>query len=320
MNWKSSYSVLFMLFILAACNDSKEHKVDVTTQTATIPFNTQHLIEVNDFSKLYTADTFKVVHFGTPKEFSDGHIPGAVNIWRTHIEDTTYPYGGMMANKKQLESLFSSLGIGNNHTLLVYDAVASCDAARLWWVLKNYGFNKVKILNGGIQAWKASGGVVTQNISPVVPSSFELPKVAPMLLIAKHDYVLKTLETNNPTVLIDARTQEEFTGVRQKKGATTAGRVPNSHWINWTTCVNFDGDKKFKSLTELATIYRDLIPNKDQEIITYCHTGVRSAHTTFVLTELLGYTNVKNYDGSWTEWSFLKDYPKQKDSITSILN
>ena len=128
------------------------------------------------------------------------------------------------------------------------------------------------------------------------------------------------LSGDTPPLLIDTRSPDEYSGKRQKSGAATAGRIPNSHAINWTNCVNYNSDKKFKSVNQLRTIYQEIIPNKDTQIIAYCHTGVRSAHTIFVLKELLGYSHVKNYDGSWTEWSYFNDTPKAQDSITTIFN
>jgi len=104
------------------------------------------------------------------------------------------------------------------------------------------------------------------------------------------------------------------------QGAERSGRIPQSHHIDWMGAIDKTNAHKFKSIDELKYIYAPLIAVKDTPVITYCHTGVRSAHTTFVLTQLLGYTNVKNYDGSWSEWSYYENLPIEKDSISTVLN
>ena len=225
----------------------------------------------------------------------------------------------MMCSKNQLEELFSQKGISSSDTIIVYDNVASCDAARLWWVLENYGFNNLKILNGGLTAWNEAGGALTTEPTIAERTEFKLPDRAPMSLYVSKEQMLSLVNGNNPPLILDTLTTNEYTGVQQKSGAKTAGRIPGSLLMDWANCVNYSGDKKFKEIEELKEIYSRIIPEKDQAIVAYCHSGVRSAHTTFVLTQLLGYKNVKNYDGSWTEWSNFENYPKEKDSITTIL-
>ena len=104
----------------------------------------------------------------------------------------------------------------------------------------------------------------------------------------------------------------------KKKGAAKGGRIPKSVHIDWAEAFNYSGDKRIKPVEELKIIYNKLNIKKNDPIIVYCHSGVRSAHTTFVLTQLLGYKNVKNYDGSWTEWSYFNDLPFKKDSVIKI--
>ena len=115
------------------------------------------------------------------------------------------------------------------------------------------------------------------------------------------------------------RTHNEYSGKRLKRGAGAAGRIKGSHWIDWSEAIDYHGDHQFKDIDELKEIYGRFIPSTEDTVVTYCHSGVRSAHTTFVLSELLGYPHVKNYDGSWTEWSRQKGFPVEKDSITVIL-
>jgi len=323
MNWKINILTGLCIIVFACNSDTKKPTPNTNAETAQRSndyTNAEKLIEVSELKGLLASRDHQIIHFGKPTEYGHGHIPGALNIWRSDIEDQSLAYSGMMAPKEQIEKLFSGLGIYNGQTLLVYDSSGACDAARLWWVLENYGYSNLRILNGGVQAWKAANGELNTEIPNVMPSSFSFPKKAPMDSYISHEQMLSAVNDSSPPVILDTRTREEFSGKRQKNGAVVAGRIPNSHLINWDTSISHNDDKKFKSYKELEAIYAALIPDKDQAVIAYCHTGVRSAQTIFVLKNLLGYNNIKNFDGSWTEWSQLPDYPKVKDSITTIFN
>ncbi len=321
MIWKTSFFVT-MLLALVSCQNTSHKSTQAQESDPAMKendyYSVAHIIEARELQEVLNEPNIKVVHFGREKEYNQGHIQGSVQIWRSDIEDASYPYKGMMCSKSQLEELFGAKGIENSDTVIVYDNVASCDAARLWWVLKNYGFDNVKILNGGLSAWTEAGGILTKEQTIVEPAEFKLPEESPMSLYVNKEQMLAFVGGDNPPVIFDTRTQNEFTGVQQKSGAKSAGRIPGSLLMDWADCVNYSGDKKFKGVEALEKIYSAVIPDKEQAVVAYCHSGVRSAHTTFVLTELLGYKNVKNYDGSWTEWSNFDNYPKKKDSITTI--
>ncbi len=321
MIWKTSFFVT-MLLALVSCQNTSHKSTQAQESDPAVKendyYSVAHIIEARELQEVLNEPNIKVVHFGREKEYNQGHIQGSVQIWRSDIEDASYPYKGMMCSKSQLEELFGAKGIENSDTVIVYDNVASCDAARLWWVLKNYGFDNIKILNGGLSAWTEAGGILTKEQTIVEPAEFKLPEESPMSLYVNKEQMLAFVGGDNPPVIFDTRTQNEFTGVQQKSGAKSAGRIPGSLLMDWADCVNYSGDKKFKGVEALEKIYSAVIPDKEQAVVAYCHSGVRSAHTTFVLTELLGYKNVKNYDGSWTEWSNFDNYPKKKDSITTI--
>lgn len=322
MNLKINLFLLALLGLLS-CNSSTDKTTTVITSEVKEKRDTyvhsDRIIEVDELKNLVGNDRIKIIHFGKPEDYNKGHIPTSVNIWRSDIQDAKFAYNGMMSSKAQIENLFSRLGITHEDTLIVYDPVASCDAARLWWVLKNYGFNNLRILNGGIQAWKENKGLLVTDVAVVKKTQFIFPDASPMMLYVNKEEMLRALSSTDSIVIIDTRTNNEFTGKRQKKGALSGGRIPKSRLVDWASCVNYDGNKKFKTYTELSKIYKAVIPHKDTQVIAYCHSGVRSAHTTFVMTELLGYKNVKNYDGSWTEWSHFENYPKEMDSLTTLL-
>ncbi len=308
MNWRSNVLVL-VLFSLA-CQKEKVKSND--------SIEVNYLVEAKDLKAIINQQHIKVLDFRKKEVYRKEHIVGALNIWRTDIEDASYPYKGIMASKPQIEALFGKLGIKTTDTLIVYDDNGLCEASRLWWILQNYDFKNIKMLHGGISEWKSNHGQVTTKIPEVNQSVFKLTKNPKMQYYASKEQVRDVLKSN--VVLLDTRTIDEFTGKQQKKGAAKGGRLPNSMHIDWTEAVNYNGNQRFKPIEDLEIIYSKLNINKKDSIILYCHSGVRSAHTTFVLTQLLGYKNVMNYDGSWTEWSYFNDLPFESDSITLIKN
>ena len=263
----------------------------------------------------------KIIDFRIPQTYKTGHIPGAINIWRTNLENENYPYGGMMPTKEHVEELFSSLGIENDDMLVVYDDKGSVDAARLWWILSYYEFNRIKILNGGLSAWKEAGGTIDQSIPKYAPSQFTLADKQSQDIYADKEKVEKWVNHGGEHIkIVDARTAQEFTGELQKKGASRSGRIPESIRIEWIEAIDTVGSNKFKNEQELLEIYGSRGINSNDSIIIYCHSGSRSSHTTFVLKEILKYKSVMNYDGSWTEWSYYEHLPIEKDSLTLTLN
>lgn len=313
MSWK--INVLFLvMFVLFGCK-GKEAEQDTNLEEYPKELSHSYLVEIDELSKLVDKPDIKIIDFRKPEFYLNEHIPGAVNIWRTDIEDLSYPYKGIMISKEQLEVLFSNLGIKNSDTIIIYDDNGLCDSSRLWWILQNYDFTRVKLFHGGFKLWKENNGEVTSELPEIVQTAFKLSDHSSMKYYVSKAEMVKALDSK--TVLLDTRTDDEFSGKRQKSGATKGGRIPNSKWIDWSSAIDYHGDLMIKPNDELDSIYKQLV-SKNDTIIVYCHSGVRSAHTTFILTQLLGYKNVRNYDGSWTEWSYFTDLPFEQDSITSI--
>lgn len=278
----------------------------------------ESLIEAGELLAIQENEYIRIIDFREREIFEQGHIPDAIPMWRSDIEDHSHDVKGMMATKPEMEKLLSNLGISSQDSVILYDDQGGVNAARLWWVLRTYGFNQVRLLNGGMQSWKDAQGSISTIYEPRGEQSFKFPaKDAPHLKIEK-DSLHSLLETAHWT-LIDARSAEEHSGKRMKKGAETAGRIPGSLNIDWADAVDYHGTKKFRPPGELKRIYGGLPENKNTPVVVYCHSGVRSAHSSFVLTQLLGYTRVYNYDGSWLEWSASEGAPIEKDSITLIL-
>ncbi|QNL21604.1 sulfurtransferase [Hyphobacterium sp. CCMP332] len=299
MYWR--ISLVLLIFVGFACK--KESKVlTENSGTKLSEYNSQYLIEVDELLLSIKNSNLKIVDMRKADEFKKHHIPGALNIQRYELENDSFPFEGMMANSQQIEKLFRKIGIKNSDTIIIYDDNGLCEASRLWWVLQYYNFNQVKLLHGGINEWKAKGGQLTEENKNVEKSEFALPRKLNKKYFASYAEIKVAI--SKKSIILDTRSAIEYSGEKHKKGAYKAGRIPNSLNLNWAETINFSGNKKFKSRDSLEHIFKKLNLDKEEQIIVYCHSGVRSSHTTFVLSQLLGYNNVKNYDGSWIEWSY----------------
>ncbi|MBZ4663669.1 MAG: Sulfurtransferase [Caloramator sp.] len=229
----------------------------------------------------------------------DKPISGSFTIWRPDYsaKNGTYEYEGMRNTVQEMEELLSKFGATPDSTIVVYASNQHHDAARLWWQIKLLGHKDVRYLDGGLNAW-IGAGYPTGNANPnVKPSNYKAPNPSEASL-AKFDDVANAIGKDN-VVIIDTRAKDEEQGTKTLKGAFGPGKIAGAEWIEWTNAVN--EDTTLKSIDELKKIYGHL---ENKEIITYCQSGVRSAHTYLVLTQALGFKNVKNYDGSWIEWSY----------------
>lgn len=300
MNWRISLLILSIGLSLFSCDRTSSPEATPEKEEY---YSVDCLIEAEDL--MLHSGSYKLIDLRKPDEFKTGHIPKALNVWRNQITDTSFSYGGMMPSKTHLETLLGSLGISPQDTIVIYDDKAECDAARLWWLLKFYGHKHPKLLNGGLTAWKSAGGKLSLSEPKSSKSNYAFKNSNDSSIYASISEVEK-LQFDSLSILLDTRSEQEFSGTVQKNGAAAAGHIEQAMNIDWAAAVDFNGDKKFRSTDELLKIYSKAGINGDSPVIIYCHTGVRSAHTLFVLTELLGYRNIKNYDGSWTEWSHLK--------------
>ncbi len=288
--------ILGCLFLCLGCTSEPEH-----------PMGSKYLLSVDQLNRVLDEPQTVVLDLRKPEQYATGHIPGAISIWRSEMQDNSYPYQGVMGTKSQIEALFGAKGIASGSFLVMYDDRGACESARMWWILKYYGYEKMAILNGGLQAWLQNSEATAEN--PGRPeATFRLPGDGDEKMIASMAQVGQFI-ANGSALLLDARTRDEYSGQVMKKGASLAGRVPGSIHLDWMEAVT--EDHQFKSLGQLEASY-DL--PRDRKVVTYCHSGVRSAHTYFVLTELLDYEQVMNYDGSWVEWSYHAQ-PVERDTL-----
>lgn len=238
-----------------------------------------------------------------------GHIPGAVNIWRPafQAEVNDYPYSGMRASKQKMSELLSRLGATADTEIILYDDQQGMDAARLWWLLKLYGHDQVSILDGGLSAWEKHKKKLNFK-SPLTPerSNYQFTGKPHPQWLAEIEKVKSVQAKKENAILVDVRSLDEFTGKTIKSGAYRHGRIPGSIWFEYKQTVNKNG---FLDKERLKHLFQSAGITPDKEIIVYCQSGVRSAHTLFVLSEILGYNRIKNYDGSWIEWSWMRELP-----------
>jgi len=243
--------------------------------------------------------------------YEQGHVPGSIGWnWQTQLCDTVRRD---IIGKSELEQLLSSSGIGNETTIVVYGDHNNWFAAWAFWQLKVYGHDDVRIMNGGRKKWIEEGRPLTTDVLSVRPKSYRASE-ADLSLRAFLPEVQATLARGN-FALVDVRSADEFTGkILAPPGlpetCQRGGHIPGAQNIGWGMAVNEDGT--FKSRDELARIYGDKEVTADRDIITYCRIGERSSHSWFALKYLLGYPNVRNYDGSWTEWGNLVGAPIEK--------
>ncbi len=233
--------------------------------------------------------------------YDTGHIPGAVKIdWHLDLND---PVTRDYVDGERFARLMTGSGISRDTTVVLYGDKNNWWAAYALWVFSLFGHPDVRLLNGGRAAWVAEGRPMTRDVAPVAPTDYPVVQRDDSALRAFKDDVLAHL--GKP--LIDVRSPGEYTGELlhmpdyPQEGALRGGHIPGAANVPWAKAAAEDG--RFRSRAELEEIYLDgagLSP--DDEVVAYCRIGERSSHTWFVLTHLLGFDHVRNYDGSWTEW------------------
>jgi len=244
--------------------------------------------------------------------YDTGHIVGAVGWnWRTDTQDNLRRN---VPTKAGLEALLSRAGIGPDTTVVLYGDNNNWFAAFALWLLKYYGHDKVKLINGGRAKWIAEGRDLTTDV-PQYPATSYTVKEPAKSIRALRDYVLDKVQKPG-AVLVDVRSPKEYSGELlapenlPQEGAQRGGHIAGAINIPWAQAVR--EDSTFKSAEELKALYGGKGVTPDKDVIAYCRIGERSAHTWFVLKYLLGYPNVRNYDGSWTEYGSLIDVPIEK--------
>jgi len=235
--------------------------------------------------------------------YDQGHIPGAVKIdWVADLND---PVVRDYLDKGRFEKLLAAKGISNDTTVVFYGDKNNWWATYAFWVFKLFGHKDARILNGGRAKWIAEGREITKEVPSYPAGSYTAPERDDKTIRAFRDQVLEHIKKSG-VALVDVRSPQEFSGERThmpeypQEGTLRGGHIPTAASIPWAQAVK--EDSTFKSPEDLKTLYGGKGITPDKDVIAYCRIGERSSHTWFVLTYLLGYPKVRNYDGSWTEW------------------
>ncbi len=249
--------------------------------------------------------------------YETGHLPGAVKIdWHTDEQDQVRRD---FVDQAGFEALMASRGIANDTTVVFYGDKNNWYACYTFWLFKMYGHKDCRIMNGGRAKWVAEDRPLVREV-PTYPRTSYTATAQDTSIRAFRDEILREyVNGRGGKALVDVRSPQEYKGELlamvgyEQEGAQRAGHIPGARSIPWARAVKDDGT--FKSAEELRAMYEGAGVTPDKQVVAYCRIGERSSHTWFVLTRLLGYPNVKNYDGSWTEWGSLVGVPIAKGEM-----
>ncbi|PKB79456.1 MAG: sulfurtransferase [SAR202 cluster bacterium Io17-Chloro-G9] len=275
----------------------------------------ESIVETNWVAEHLNDDNVAIVEVDVDTAaYEQGHVPGAVGWnWTTQLNDTVTRD---ILSKEQMQGLLGGSGIAKSTTVVLYGDNNNWFAAYAFWQMKLYGHRRLKLMNGGRQKWVDEGRDTSTDVPSPSRRIYRASDADPSIR-ATRDYVLDVASTRNNVGLIDVRAPAEFSGELlapanlPQEGSQRGGHIPGAANVPWATAVN-EADGTFKTVEELRDVYLGKGLRTDSETIAYCRIGERSSHTWFVLSEILGFSKVRNYDGSWTEYGSIVGAPIEK--------
>ena len=257
----------------------------------------QDLISAADLAKETKNPDYVIVAADLETEYAKVHITNAVNIsYKSFFKPGAIE--GLLISTAEMEKIFGEKGVSENKTIVVYDEGASKYSTRVYWILKHLGATKVKVLDGGLAAWKAGRKPVTKNPTNITPANFKAKANAKMIVEAE---AVTAAKGKGNTVLVDCREEKEFKALDGK----SKGHIPWAINVDHSTLLK--ADHTFKTKAELEKIFTAAGVTKDKTVILYCSTGVRTGKAYLALTSILGYPNVVVYDNGLNEWEAKKN-------------
>ncbi len=261
------------------------------------------IVEPADLEKHLSSDAILVIDLCKPEVYAQGHIPGAAHLEYGQIIAARPPAMGLLPDDSQLSATFSALGMTPDDHVVAYDDEGGGRSARLLWTLEAVGHTRYSLLNGGMQAWSAERRPLTAEVMPRARTNYHVTRTGAAL--ATKDYIKDHLQDTG-VVLLDARSPAEYRGERRL--AARSGHIPGAVNFDWVNAIDRQNDLRLKPAAELRRMLTALGVTADKEIIAYCQTHHRSAHT-YIMLKSLGFTRIAGYPGSWSEWGNSTDTP-----------
>jgi len=261
------------------------------------------LVEPAELASHLNDPNLRIVDVGRAETYALTHLPGAVHLDYARIVAARPPAGGLLPEAEQLAEVLGGIGLTPAVHVVAYDNEGSGKAARLLWTLDAVGHAHASLLNGGLDAWVAENRAVESGTRPVMATRY--PVKINGAVVADKNYIVRRLK-DSQTVLLDARSPEEYVGSIRR--AARGGHIPGAVNFNWTDAIDSNRKLRLKPTEQLKQMLAARGITPDKEIVTYCQTHHRSAHTFFVL-KYLGYPRIKGYPGSWSEWGNSTDVP-----------
>lgn len=264
-------------------------------------YNSQALISPEEAYQLMYLDSadYQIIDTRTSEEFSQEHAPGSISLPSNLIEQKKGNIRGDKLNPLDFQQLLSKIGVKNNTHILIMDQGNMVYAARLWWTLLIYGHQHISIIDGGWMNWKQHQLPIESGEYIAIPSNYQVNNKEQDKYLA---YLFEVLSIEDNTLLLDVRNEEEFSGEACYEGAAYGGSIPNAVFLPFKEFIDTE-TMTIHPLEKLQEIIKKYNLQSTMPIIVYCHAGTRAALVLFILQELLGFTQIKNYNGSWIEYS-----------------